>query len=92
MITDDGELVFKTLKPGKCPRCGIDNPIDAKYCSTCGLIINKDAAKVFDEKRGGMGLEFMDIMQREPRMLEILKNFTKEAEAAQKIGGAGGKP
>jgi len=25
LITDDEELIFKTLKPGKCPRCSTDN-------------------------------------------------------------------
>lgn len=80
LITDDGELIMKTLKPGKCPRCGIDNPIDAKYCSTCGLIINKEDAMKIDSGKAEMTLEIMDLMQKEPRILEILKNYVNRAE------------
>jgi integrase/recombinase XerD len=47
LIKDDGELMLKTLKPGKCPRCAAENPVDAKYCSICGLILdNKLSEKV----------------------------------------------
>ncbi len=80
LITDDEKLVFKTLKPGKCPRCGVDNPVDAKYCSTCGLIINKEAAIMMDTRAAGMALELMDLIQKEPRLLEMLKNVTNTAE------------
>ncbi len=45
LIADDEELVLKALKPGKCPRCAAENPVDAKYCSVCGLILDHNLAE-----------------------------------------------
>lgn len=45
LIKDDGELMLKTLKPGKCPRCAAENPADAKYCSVCGLILDQNLSE-----------------------------------------------
>lgn len=45
LIRDDEKRLFDTLKPGKCPRCSNENPVDAKYCSICGLILNQKLAE-----------------------------------------------
>ncbi|PWB49308.1 MAG: integrase [Candidatus Methanoperedenaceae archaeon] len=45
LIKDDEELLLKTLKPGKCPRCSAENPVDAKYCSICGLILDQNLSE-----------------------------------------------
>lgn len=50
LIRDDTDRLFQTLKPGKCPRCAADNPVDAKYCSICGLILDKNVAKEVQDK------------------------------------------
>ncbi len=73
LIKDNEDIIFKALRPGRCPRCGIDNPTDAKYCSTCGFVLDNIMAKEFEEKDAGMILEFMELIRREPRLLEILR-------------------
>lgn len=45
LIKDDEELLLKTLNPGKCPRCSAENPVDAKYCSICGLILDQNLSE-----------------------------------------------
>jgi hypothetical protein len=71
LITDDEELIFKTLKPGKCPRCANDNSVDAKYCSICGLILDKNVAKDIDEKTKAIpGL--LAALQHDPEFLKLL--------------------
>jgi len=71
LITDDEELIFKTLKPGKCPRCATDNSVDAKYCSICGLILDQNVAKDIDEKTKAIpGL--LAALQHDPEFLKLL--------------------
>jgi hypothetical protein len=50
LIKNDEEIILKTLRPGKCPRCAAENPVDAKYCSVCGLILDKNVAKEIEDK------------------------------------------
>jgi integrase len=71
LITDDEELIFKTLKPGKCPRCSTDNSVDAKYCSICGLILDQNVAKDINEKTKAIpGL--LAALQQDPEFLKLL--------------------
>jgi integrase len=71
LITDDEELILKTLKPGKCPRCATDNSVDAKYCSICGLILDQNVAKDIDEKTKAIpGL--LAALQHDPEFLKLL--------------------
>ncbi|VVB88872.1 Tyrosine recombinase XerA [uncultured archaeon] len=79
LITDDEEIVLKTLKPGKCPRCAADNPVDAKYCATCGLVLDKNVAKEIEDK-SKLIPEVFAAMQSNP---EFQKWF---AEAISKVG------
>ncbi|HYN44743.1 MAG TPA: site-specific integrase [Candidatus Limnocylindrales bacterium] len=71
LITDDEELILKTLKPGKCPRCATDNSVDAKYCSICGLILDQNVAKDINEKTKAIpGL--LAALQHDPEFLKLL--------------------
>jgi len=81
LITDDEEIVLKTLKPGKCPRCAADNPVDAKYCSICGLILDKNVAKEINDK-SALIPEVFAAMQKDP---EFLKAFSEAIAKAAKI-------
>jgi len=74
LIRDDDEIILKTLKPGKCSRCGVDNPVDAKYCSTCGLIVDKETATYIDTGTTKLNFEVMELILKEPKILEMLKN------------------
>ncbi|VVB84697.1 Tyrosine recombinase XerA [uncultured archaeon] len=78
LITDDGELILKTLKPGKCPRCAADNPVDAKYCSICGLILDKSVAKVVEEK-SKKAPGFFASMQNDPEFQKMIAEAIAKA-------------
>ncbi|HIH44221.1 MAG TPA: tyrosine-type recombinase/integrase [Candidatus Methanoperedenaceae archaeon] len=70
-LADSDELKLKTLKPGKCPRCAADNPVDAKYCSICGLIMDKSIAQDVNKYTNSIP-ELFAAMQKDP---EIMKQF-----------------
>ncbi|MDO8724893.1 MAG: site-specific integrase [Candidatus Methanoperedens sp.] len=65
------------LKARNCPRCKEVNPSTARFCPKCGMALDLETAMKIDTGESGMALELMDIMQREPRLLEMLKNITK---------------
>ncbi len=61
------------LKPRDCPRCKETNPATAKFCYKCGMALDLETAMKVEEKDTGLMLEFMELMKREPRLLDILK-------------------
>lgn len=65
------------LKPRDCPRCKEVNPATARFCYKCGMALDLETAMKIDKGESGMALELMDLVQREPRLLEMLKNITK---------------
>ena len=67
------------LKPITCPRCKEVNPSTARFCYKCGMALDMETAMKIDSGKAKMTLEFMDLMQREPRMLEILKKYMDAA-------------
>lgn len=83
LMTNDEELIFKTLKPGKCPRCSNENPVDAKFCNVCGFVLDRVIAKEVEKKDGNVLMEFMELMKREPRLLDMMKGITQSAETKE---------
>jgi integrase len=81
LIIDDEELLFKTLKPGKCPRCATDNPVDAKYCSICGLILDKNVAIEVNDKNKSAPDVFA-AMQKDPEFLRLFSEAMAKAVKA----------
>lgn len=70
-MKDDG-----VLKPRVCPRCKENNPSTARFCYKCGMALDLETAVKIESGESGMALELMDLVQREPRLLEMLKNIT----------------
>ena len=66
----------EVLKPRDCPRCKETNPATAKFCYRCGMALDLQTAIEIDEKKNAETLELMDLVQREPRVFEILKAAT----------------
>lgn len=64
------------LKPRVCPRCKENNPSTSRFCYKCGMALDMVTAMKIDKGESGMALELMDLMQREPRILEMLKNLS----------------
>jgi len=63
----------EVLKPRECPRCRKTNPATARFCYNCGMALDMKTAMEIDEKKNAETLELMDLIQREPRVFEILK-------------------
>ena len=66
----------EVLTPKDCPRCKETNPATAKFCYKCGMALDMKTAMEIDEKKNAETLELMDLIQREPRVFEILKAAT----------------
>lgn len=64
------------LKRRECPRCRENNPATAKFCYRCGMALDMDTAMKIETESAGTMLELVDLMRREPRLLDILKNFS----------------
>lgn len=45
------EKVDLSMEPRTCPRCENRNPATAKYCNTCGLVLDEKVAIELDRKR-----------------------------------------
>lgn len=71
------------LKPRDCPRCKENNPSTARFCYKCGMALDLETAVKIDKGESGTALELMDLMQREPRLLEMLRNITKVPEVVK---------
>lgn len=64
------------LKPIICPRCKDINPSAARFCSRCGMPLDAETAENIDKRATKMNYEFIELVLKEPRLLEILKNLT----------------
>ncbi len=69
----DGEKKDKMLEAKKCPRCKTLNAYDAKFCTSCSFVLDTRTALEIEKKDTGLLYEFMELIKREPRLFEILK-------------------
>ena len=76
LTRDEARKEDDSLKARVCPRCKENNPSTARFCPKCGMTLDLETAVKIDTGEAGTALELMDLIQREPRILEILKNLT----------------
>ena len=76
LTRDEARKEDDSLKARVCPRCKTANPSTARFCPKCGMALDIETSVKIDTGESGMALELMDLMQREPRLLEMLKNVT----------------
>jgi len=50
IVEDETKKEKMELKPIECPRCKTKNPYDAKYCSTCSMVLDAETAMKFDNE------------------------------------------
>jgi ribosomal protein L40E len=50
IIEDETEKEKMELKPIECPRCKTKNPYDAKYCSTCSMVLDAETTMELDNE------------------------------------------
>ncbi|MFH1322373.1 MAG: site-specific integrase [Methanobacteriota archaeon] len=68
------------LKPRNCPRCKETNPATARFCYKCGAALDLQTAMSTEGKDGGLMMEFMDLLKREPRLLDMMKGIPLTVE------------
>jgi ribosomal protein L40E len=59
------------LTPKICPRCQMNNPVDAKFCSRCGLALDVKAAEELEEARSKTDA-IMDLLMKDKEFRELL--------------------
>jgi len=79
LTREEARAEVDVLKPRDCPRCKENNPSTARFCYRCGMALDLETAMKIENGESGMELELLDLMQREPRLIEMLKNITKVA-------------
>ncbi|MBP1908285.1 site-specific integrase [Methanolobus bombayensis] len=81
IIEDETKKERMELKPIECPRCKTKNPYDAKYCSTCSMVLDAETAMELDNEIETKDDMLTKIVQSridelvEERLNEKLKNM-----------------
>jgi hypothetical protein len=66
-----------TREPKGCPRCGVRNPFDARYCTRCGQVLDMEVmAEVEEERKRIDGL--MELALKDPEVQRVLTNRIRE--------------
>ncbi|APH38033.1 hypothetical protein BHR79_00085 [Methanohalophilus halophilus] len=63
------------LKTITCPRCKFNNGPTYEYCSQCGAALNIETAINADEKREELAEYVMDLVEQDPRIMKLFRNF-----------------
>lgn len=74
------EEMVDRMKPDQCPRCKELNPMNAKFCFKCGMPLDTNTMKSIEAKDGNVLMEFMELMKREPGLLDMMKGMTQAVE------------
>ena len=89
IIEEDKEEVKDNLQPVVCPRCKIKNPQDAKYCSTCSMILDAEMAMDLETQSAPLDASLTTLMESkigelvEARACEILEPQINELVEAR---------
>ncbi len=67
----------------KCARCKEINPGKTSYCMKCGMPFDSKTTESIEAKDGNVLMEFMELMKREPRLLDMMKGITQSAETKE---------
>lgn len=73
-VQDDTKENQKVMKPIECPRCYTKNPVGAKYCYKCSMIIDQKTA-ISEEN---LEKEIKGYTQSEPEWMEVLLKKLRE--------------
>ncbi len=82
-IQKDEELI-DPMRPDQCPRCKELNPKNARFCFKCGMPLSAESAKTIELKESNLLLEFMELLKKEPRLLEVLKTASTGTDQTAK--------
>ncbi len=69
------------LKPRKCPRCMEVNPAAGRFCYKCGAALDLQVAIELEQKESNLLMEFMELVKREPKLLDVMKGLAAIGKA-----------
>jgi integrase len=81
IIEDETKKEKLELKPIECPRCKSPNPHDAKYCSSCSMVLDQKTAIKMDSEMKTADDKLTQLMQSkvdelvEARINDVLKKM-----------------
>lgn len=81
IIEDDTKEREEKLKPVDCPRCKTKNPVGAKFCMTCSLVLDPEAAIKMEKESnnidGTLGAVMLNEGLKEKLKQEIIADMLK---------------
>lgn len=80
IIEDDSKEREAELKPVVCPRCKTKNPVGAKYCMTCSLVLDQKTAVEVDINKSNFNMEMMKAALTDQKILEKIAKALEENE------------
>lgn len=82
IIKEESKGVLSTA-PVKCPICGNPNDYRARFCNTCGFVLDKNLAEnKIQEEAGHIENEIMALSALDPQVKQIVKNAPVEQKEA----------
>jgi len=82
IIEDDTRETEEKLKPVECPRCKTKNPVGAKYCMTCSLVLDQATAIEMERESnnidGTLGAVMANEELKEKLKQEIIADMLKK--------------
>ncbi len=78
IIEDDTKEREERLKPVDCPRCKTRNPVGAKFCTNCSMILDQQMAVNMETERSDISKEFMMSALMDPDIQESIRDVLKK--------------
>jgi hypothetical protein len=78
IIEDDTKEREERLKPIDCPRCKTRNPVGAKYCMTCSLVLDHLTALHEEDLDNSLKARLRKDPEKVEELLNILKDILNE--------------
>lgn len=79
IIEDDTKIRAESLKPVDCPRCKTRNPVGAKFCMTCSLVLDQATSLRIDEDKEGISIDSIKATLSDPVILELFSKILQES-------------
>jgi integrase len=80
IVTEDTKDV--QMSPKQCTRCSTMNSPTTKFCSKCGLALDIKAALEIEEKSSEVTMDFMQVAQRDPKIVDFMKMLLESVTKA----------
>jgi hypothetical protein len=78
IIEDDSKEREEELKLADCPRCKIKNPVGAKYCMTCSLVLDQATAIEMEKESNDLDRNLGAIMANAELKEKLKQEITAE--------------